>query len=433
MKTLALLEGRTEPAKQKAHNSIGAEETAAALRVMEGKILSGFVGKAGELFLGGKFVKEFERYFEEYFKVKHTVSFNSATTALQAAVAALGIGPGDEVITTPYTMCATATAILLNNAVPVFADIHPDSYCIDPESVRRLITPRTKAIIAVDIFGGTADFKELRKIADEFNLKIIEDNAQAPGAMLDGKPCGTFGDIGIFSFNVNKVIQCGEGGVLVTNDDTYAFRAQLVRNHGEVIVDELHEKGTAEDEFLAGNNFRLTEIQAAIATEQLKKLQAHNEVRCAQAAYLTEKMRAFPWLVPCKVAEGSTHVYFLYPFRFLKEKLGISRATFVKAMVAEGYKLGVGYVKPIYLYPLYQQKRMFPRSQFPFVSTEYPVQVNYTKGICPVVERMFEEELLTTAIYQPQHSREMIDEFIDALQRIQDQVEQLKEYEHKNS
>lgn len=433
MKTLALLEGRTEPSKQKPYDSIGQEETDAVMRVMKSKNLSGFIGRAGDFFLGGPEVLELERQFTERFKIKHAVSFNSATTALQAAVTALGIGPGDEVITTPMSMTATPSAALLNNAVPVFADIDPETYCLDPESVRRLISPRTKAIIVVDLFGGTADFDALRAIANEHHLKIIEDNAQAPGGTYNGVYSGTLGDIGVFSYNRHKVMQCGEGGVLVTNDDTYALRAQLVRNHGEVIVDDFHDQGAKTDEFLVGNNFRLSELHAAIAIEQLKKMDAENEKRRTQAAYVTEKLSAFPWIAPCRVAENIKHVYYLYPFRFLKEKIGISRDTFVKAMQAEGFPLGVGYVKPIYMYPMYQQKRMFPRSQFPFVSTEYPVEVSYAPGICPVAERMFNEELLVSTIYQSQNSQETVDAFIDALQRIQDQVEQLKAYEQRAS
>lgn len=437
MKTLALLEGRTEPSKLKPAKTIGAEEAEVVQRVMDeavkGRVLSGFLGRAGDGFLGGPIVKSFERQFQDYFKVKHAVSFNSATTALQAAVTALGIGPGDEVITSPFTMTATPSAALLNNAIPVFADIHPDTYCIDPVSVRKLVTPRTKAIITVNIFGGTSDMDTLRKIADEFNLKIIEDNAQAPGGTYDGKFSGTIGDIGVFSFNVHKVMQCGEGGVLVTNDDKYALRAQLVRNHGEVIVDDYHDQGATEDEFLVGNNFRLSEIHAAIAIEQMKKMPAINKQRQELADYLTEKLSAFPWIIPCHVPPNVTHVYYLYPFRFLTEKIGISRATFAKAMQAEGFPLGVGYVKPIYLYPMYQQKRMFPRSQFPFVSSEYPSDVNYSKGICPVVERMFEQELLVTTVYQPQNGRQVIDDFVDAISRIKDQVEEIKLYEKKTT
>jgi len=294
-------------------------------------------------------------------------------------------------------MSATASAILLNGAVPVFADIHPESYCIDPESVHRNITPRTKAIIAVNIFGGAADYDKLRKIAYENGLKIIEDNAQGPGGTYRGKFLATIGDIGVFSLNVHKVIQCGEGGVLVTDDDKLAYRAQLVRNHGEVVLDDLRDNG----EYIMGSNYRLSEVHAAIASVQFKKLEQLNRIRCEQAAYLTERLKQFAWLVPCRTPDHIKHVYYLYPLEFKSESLDISRKIFAQAVNAEGFRVAEGYVKPIYLMPAYQNKRMYPRSQFPFVSSEYSTTVSYTKGICPTTERLLEKDLLTTTIYQP--------------------------------
>jgi perosamine synthetase len=429
MKTLALLENRNEPSKQKPFNSIGQEEADAAARVMASKHLSGFIGRAGDAFLGGPCVRQLETDFRDFFGVAHAVSFNSASTALQAAVAALGIGPGDEVITSPYTMSATATAVLLNCAIPVFADIDPQTYCLDPASVEQRITRKTRAILAVNLLGGSADYDELRKLADAYGIRIIEDNAQAPGGRYKGRYTGTIGDIGIFSLNVHKVIQCGEGSVLITNDETCAYRSQLVRNHGEVVVDDL--QGERDVEFLAGNNFRLSEIHAAIASEQLKKLDGLNAGRQRLAAYLTEKLSAFPWIQPCHVPADVDHVYYLYPFQFVRERIGISRDTFVKAMRAEGFNAAAGYQKPLYLFPMYQQKRMFPHSQFPFVSTEYPSDVSYAKGICPVAERMYEERLVTTTVYQPPNTEAEVDAFADVMRRIEVQAPALQEYEQR--
>ncbi|PIT86552.1 MAG: DegT/DnrJ/EryC1/StrS family aminotransferase, partial [Candidatus Magasanikbacteria bacterium CG10_big_fil_rev_8_21_14_0_10_43_6] len=180
-------------------NAIGTEEKQAVMDVMDKRVISDFIGRAGSKFLGGEYVLMFERKMCEMFDVAHAVTFNSATTALQAAVVALGIGPGDEVITTPYTMSATASAILLNNAIPVFADIEKDTYCLDPVSVEKNITERTKAIIVVNIFGGAARYDEILAIAKKHNLKVIEDNAQAIGGMYRGNHLGTIGDIGVFS------------------------------------------------------------------------------------------------------------------------------------------------------------------------------------------------------------------------------------------
>ena len=410
------------------YNTIGKEETKAALKVMKEKILSGFIGRAGEVFLGGKYVRKLEELFKNYFKVKYAVSFNSASTALQAAVSALGIGPGDEIITSPYTMSATASAILFNNALPVFADIEKNSFCLDPKSIEKNITKKTKTILVVNLFGGSADYDPILKIAKKYNLKIIEDNAQSPGATYKGRYTGTIGDVGVFSFNVHKVIQCGEGGVLITNNKKYAFLAQLVRNHGEAVIDDLYQEEKIYEPIL-GSNFRLSEISAAIAVEQFKKLNKLNRQRVDLANYLTRKLRQFHWLVLPKAIKESRHVYYVYPFRFLAEKIGIKRSTFAKAMKVEGFIFNEGYQKPLYLLPIYQKKEIYPNSQLPFISKEYPHKVDYSKGICPVAERMYEKELLCTNICQPPQTKKEIDLFIRAIIKIEKSINELKRYE----
>ncbi len=431
MPKLALLGGNPVLKKKlPPYNSIGKEEQKAALAVIKGKILSDFVGRAGQYFLGGKYVKELEKKFCDYFKVKYAVSFNSASTALQAAIGALGIGPGDEVITSPFTMSATASAILLNNALPVFADIEEKTFCINPVKIKKLINKNTKAILVVNLCGGSADFNLILKIAKKHNLKIIEDNAQSPGAIYKGKYAGAIGDIGVFSFNFHKTIQCGEGGVLVTNNKKYAFRAQLIRNHGEAVVDDLYKEKSIYEPIL-GNNYRLTEIQAAIAIEQLKKMKKLNSQRIALANYLTKKIEKFSWLIAPKVEKGDTHVYYIYPFRFLPEKIGIKRITFIKAMKAEGFLLNGGYQKPLYLFPIYQKKEIYPHSQFPFISKEYPHNIDYSRGICSVAERMYEKEYLSTTICRPPQTKKEIDLFIKAIEKIEKNIKDLKDYEKK--
>lgn len=427
MDKLALLGGK--PLLRKTlppYNSLGKEEERAVVKVMKGRVISDFLGRSGKYFLGGKYVKEVEKEFRGQFKVKYAVSFNSASTALQAAVGALGIGPGDEVITTPFTMSATASAILFNNAVPVFCDISKKDYCLDPAKIESLINKNTKAILAVNLFGGPADYRSLLKVAKKHNLKIIEDNAQAAGAKYGKKFAGTIGDIGVFSFNVHKVIQSGEGGMLVTNNKDYAFRAQLIRNHGEAVINDLKSKNIYEP--VLGNNYRMTELQAAIVIEQLKKLKRLNEKRVKLADYLTKKLKKFSWLTG-PVVKDNIHVYYTYPIRFLSKKIGIKRETFAKAIEKEGFSLGQGYQEPIYLFPAYQRKEVYPDSNFPFVSKDYPHQVNYQKGICPVAERMYEEELLCSNICQEAKNKKDIDLFIKAIEKIEKNIEALKKYD----
>lgn len=430
MDKLALFGGKpTFKGRIGKYNSLGKEEERAVLKVIKTRVISDFLGRAGQYFLGGKYVKELEEKFCKYFNVKYAVSFNSASTALQAAVGALGIGPGDEVITSPFTMSATASAILFNNAVPVFCDINEKDFCIDPSKIEKLINKNTKAILVVNLFGGSADYDKILKIAKKYNLKIIEDNAQSAGATYKNKFTGTIGDIGVFSFNVHKVIQSGEGGMLVTNNKKYAFRAQLIRNHGEAVINDLKEKNVFEP--VLGNNYRMTEVQAAIVIEQLKKLKKLNNKNIELANYLTKKLKKFPWLVAPRVAKNNLYIYHVYSLKFISQKIGIQRSTFIKAMKAEGFQLGQGYQEPIYLYPVYQKQKIYPHSKFPFVSREYPHKISYKKGICKVAERMYEKELLCVKVYQMVKNKKEINLFVKAIEKIKKNIEELKLYESK--
>lgn len=413
------------------YSSLGKEEAQAVARVMKRGVLSDFIGRAGTKFLGGDAVLKFERAMTRTFRVAHAVSFNSATTALQAAIAALGIGPGDEVITSPYTMSATPSAILLNGAVPIFADIDDTTFTLDPASIEARITPRTKAILTVNLFGGSSRFDELGAIAKKHGLFIIEDNAQSIGAQYHGRALGTVSDIGVFSFNVHKHLQSGEGGVLVTNNPAFAFRAQLVRNHGEVVMDDLKTQGDSRHEWLVGSNYRLSELHAAVALEQLKKMRRLTAPRVRLADRLTRGLRRFPWLAPASVLPQSTHVYYVYPFLFSTSRAGFSRATFARALIAEGFPVNEGYLKPLYLMPLYQEQRMYPRSQFPFRSSEYPTTPDYRPGICPTAERMYDKELLFTTICRPPLTPRHIDLFLSAIDKIWRNRDALIQYEKK--
>ena len=206
------------------YNHIGEAEARAVENVLRSGILSDFIGSAGENFYGGKIVREFESHWKKRFKVKNAISMNSATSCLAAAIGAIGVGPGDEVIVSPFTMSASATAILVFNAIPIFADIEPDTFNLDPSSIENRITPQTKALMIPNIFGHPADYDPILEIARKHKLKIIEDNAQSPTATYKGKLAGTIGDIGVFSLNRHKHIHTGEGGMCVTNNDVLAER-----------------------------------------------------------------------------------------------------------------------------------------------------------------------------------------------------------------
>ena len=311
VETLALLGGPKAIDREfERYQSIREEEVNAARDVVESGVLSQFLGCWDADFYGGPKVREFEAACRDFFGVKHAITVNSWTSGLIAAVGAIGVEPGDEVIVTPWTMCASATAILHWNAIPVFADIEPDTFCLDIKSVEANISPRTRAIMAVDIFGHSADMDAINELARKHVLKVICDTAQAPGALVNGKYAGTLADIGGYSLNYHKHIHTGEGGVLVTEDDELADRLMLIRNHAEAVVGD---KGIENLNNMVGYNFRLGEIECAIGVEQLKKLKALVATRQRAAERLTEGLRDLPGLRTPVVRNGCTHVYYIYP------------------------------------------------------------------------------------------------------------------------
>jgi dTDP-4-amino-4,6-dideoxygalactose transaminase len=424
MDKLAILGGRKIRQKPFATAPrMGREERARVSKVLKSGILSGFVAKSGDNFLGGPQVKELESLLHGYFQVKLAVAVNSATSALHAAVGACGIGPGDEVIVTPYTMSASATSIVMQNAIPVFADIDENNFCIDPRRIEEKINSRTKAIIAVHLFGYPADMKQIMDIAKKHNLYVIEDCAQAPGAVYKNKLVGTISDIGIFSFNQHKTITSGEGGFAVTNNERLALRMQLIRNHAEAITADM---GLQDLDNLVGFNYRMTELEAAVSIGQFKQLDFLNNYRIELAEYLTHKLSVFKALTLPKKEVGNKHVYFVYPIRLKEQEAGISRDMLVKALNAEGIPFGAGYVRPLYLEPLYQKKIAYGKNGCPFTCGFYNGDIDYSKGICPVAERMYEKELLMTGVCRYPQTKKDMDDIAGAFEKIFQNREELR-------
>lgn len=406
----------------KRYNPIADEEISAVQNVMKSGVLSQFLGAWHEDFYGGPKVREFEESCKDYFKVKHAITVNSWTSGLIAAIGAIGIEPGDEVIVSPWTMAATATVILHWNAIPVFADIEQKTFCLDPKSVESNITAYTKAILVVDIFGQSANMEALLKIAKKHGLKVISDCAQAIGAKYKGQYAGTLADVGGYSLNYHKHIHTGEGGILVTNDDGIAESLRLIRNHAEAVVGP---KGHSDLTNMIGYNFRLGEIESAIGIEQLKKLDSLTKSRSIAAQRLTAGLQNLLGLRTPVVEQDCTHVYYLYPIILDLDALGVSREKIFLALKEEGVpNLAIGY-QNLHLLPMYQKKIAYGSSGFPWTSDICRRNVNYNKGICPVAENLHDSTFLSLAMCSYEFSDKEVDLVIEAFVKVWDHLDEL--------
>jgi dTDP-4-amino-4,6-dideoxygalactose transaminase len=320
-------------------------------------------------------------------------------------------------------MSATAAAILHSNAIPIFADIEPETFCLDPKSVESNITPYTKAIMAVDIFGHSADMDGLMAIARRHGLKVITDTAQAPGALYKGKFAGTLSDIGGYSLNYHKHIHTGEGGILVTDDDEFADRLRLIRNHAEAVVGD---KGVTDLRNMIGYNFRLGEIECAIGSEQLKKLDGLVKARRRAAERLSSGLQALRGLRLPVIKPECTHSYYMYPMVLDVGQLGVSRARICAALEAEGV-VGVapGY-QNLHLLPMYQQKLAYGSRGFPWSSDICHRNVDYGKGICPVAEELHESSYVGFEMCVHELSDRDIDLVVKAFTKVWNEMESLR-------
>jgi dTDP-4-amino-4,6-dideoxygalactose transaminase len=312
-------------------------------------------------------------------------------------------------------MSACAAAPLIYGAIPIFADVEMETGCLSAESVAEHITERTKAILVVHQFGIPADMDAIMQLAKEHNLKVIEDCAQGHGAKYKNQHVGTIGDIGIFSLNVNKTIQTGEGALCLTDDNELRYRLALIRNHGEAVVEAAGYENITN---IIGFNYRLTEIQAAMAIEQLKKLEGFNDARIDLVQYLNKGLSKYDCFVTPKGREGSHSTYYVYPLRYIPELKGVKRERIVEMINAEGIKFYQGYARPLYFEPLYQKKAGF-KNGYPFSAPENrQIETNYHQGACPNAERLHFKEMVINEHIRLPHTKEDIDDIIKAVDKV---------------
>ncbi len=416
-----------------AYNVIGQEEKEALGNLVDSGILSAYLGAWHKKFNGGEQVCALEEEWAAYFGCKHAIAVNSNTSGLIASLGAIGLSPGDEVIVSPYSMSISASAPLFYGGIPVFADIDPVYFCLSPKSVEAKISPRTKAIIVVDIFGHPYAVEEINALAEKHNLRVIEDAAQAPGAMFGGQFAGRLGDVGVFSLNYHKHIHCGEGGMVVTDDDELADNLRLIRNHAEAVVGPKQHSTLVN---MVGFNFRMTEMAAAVARCQLRKLPSLLEARIRNALYLSDGLRGLAGITPPRIHPEAKHAFYVQGFRLDAGTTGVARDAFVDAVKAElplmelredeGVLIGSGYVKPLYLQPLYQERIAFGSEGYPFtLATD---SVSYSKGICPVAEQMHFQELFTMDLCHGFMTTEDLDDIIHAFHKVHGHKDALKKH-----
>lgn len=349
----------------------------------------------------GPKVEELEHELESYTGAKYAVAVSNGTAALHCACIAAGIGPGDEVITTPITFAASANCALYCGARPVFADINEDTYNIDPDSIRDKITNKTKAIVAVDFTGQAVENEEIRKICDEYNLIFIEDAAHAIATKYNGKQVGSLADMTCFSFHPVKTITGGEGGAITTNNEEFYKKLMLAHTHGithdeSMMEDAPHEGPWYYEEIALGYNYRITDFQAALLVSQLKKLDKFANRRKEIVEQYDEAFASIPEIIVQKEIPQSDTCRHLYIIRLDLEKLNCTRREFFDAMSAENVQCQIHYV-PVYWFPYYRH-------------------LGYEKGLCPKAEEVY-KGIMSIPLY-PKMTEQDVEDVIHAVTKV---------------
>lgn len=390
MKTLALEGGSAVRSTLLPYGrqQIDEADTEAIVRILQGDWLT-----------TGPTVSEFEQAFAEFVGVREAVAVSNGTAALHAAMYALNIAPGDEVIVPAMTFAASANCVAFQGGTPIFADVDPETLLLDPAQLESKVTPRTKAIIAVDYAGQSCDYDTLRTIAGRHDLALVDDACHALGGNYQGRPVGSLADLNTFSLHPVKPITTGEGGVITTDDPELAQRMRLFRNHG--ITSDHRQRETQDSWFYEmidlGYNYRLTDIQCALGLSQLRKLPQWVIRRQKIAQQYDTAFADIPAITPLKRHENVGHAYHLYVVRLDLDQLQVDRATIFKALRAEGIGVNVHYI-PVHLHPFYHQR------------------FGVGPGNCPTAEAAY-EQIISLPIF-PKMTQDDINDVITAVRKV---------------
>ncbi|NLO02541.1 MAG: DegT/DnrJ/EryC1/StrS family aminotransferase [Bacteroidales bacterium] len=355
-------------------------------------------------------VAEFEQEFADFCGTKYALACVNGSVALRIALIACGVKPGDEVIITPYTFIATASIVLESNCVPVFVDIDPDTYNIDPAEIEKAVTSRTKAIIPVHFAGQACEMDRIMSIAEKHGLKVIEDACHGHGAEYRGKKLGSIGDAGCFSFQSSKNLTSGEGGIVVTDDEKLFHMIDSLRNVGRVKGGEWYEH------HYLGCNYRITQLQASLLRSQLRRLEEQTRRRHENGTYLNSLLEKIDGIEPLKRGKGETiHSYHLYIFKYDKSKFNdLPKSEFADMLNAEGVPCFMGYPEPLYKQALFQEKN--------FMCYAIPESVSYKEVSCKNAERACYNESIWIMQNAMLGSKSDMDLFASAIMKIQNAV-----------
>ncbi len=367
-------------------------------------------------------VSSLEQEWAAYVGSRHCLTTTSGTAALHMALAAVGAGPGDEVITSAFTFLASASCALHQNAIPVFVDIDPRTYNMDPGKLEAAITERTKVIIPVHIQGLPADLDPILKIARKHNLFVIEDACQAHGALYKGKKVGSIGDVGTFSLNNFKNLCGGEGGLFTTDSETYLQKGTLIRCFGDEVDEVSHRR--LYNASILGYMYRNQELPAALARAQLMHLDERNEVRIANANYLTRELSGIPGVIAPYCPPECKHVYFMYNVRFDPEAAGMDceprrfRIAVEKALYKEGMLVGQWQTMPVPAQDIFQSKLGYGQSSYPWaVNKARGIQYDYNVEDYPVAKLLCDTYTVVHGIHAP-NGLELMKKMVEAFHKV---------------